>query len=214
MLDCDEEAFSSACYTIYKPGYYATERFDTSTAPTDMLHRAIAASGIRVAVDGTGGDEIFHGYRFRDDFRAIPEWPRSWLNTPQYYSIYSTLLDYTAKAEKSGAFYSVESRFPYQSSRLFKAAMKLPRTRSLKWPLRKFLADELPDYGKLTDIDKNGKYGFSLKNKDKHYLLDRLLQAWANARPITSPVTEPKPFPFKIGRASWVQAKDAICYDP
>jgi asparagine synthetase B (glutamine-hydrolysing) len=151
-------------------------------------------------VDGTGGDEVFHGYRFRDDFAEIQEWPTSWINTPQYYSIYSTLLDYTAKAEKSGAFYSIESRFPYQSARLLNAAMKLPLTSSLKWPLRKFLAEELSNYGSLSEIDKTKKYGFSLKNRNKDYLLDRYRRAWAYARPVTSPLVEPKPFPFKIGR--------------
>lgn len=205
MLDCDDEAFDSACNTIYKPGYYATERLDTSMAPTHTLHRAIAESGIRVSIDGTGGDEAFHGYLFRDDFREIEEWPKTWPDKPQSYSIYSTLLDYTAKAEKSGAFFSIECRFPYQNSCLFSAAMKLPCTSSLKWPLRKFLAEELSNYGSLLEVDKNGKYGFSLKNRDKKYLLGRFRKAWGTARPTTAPLVAPKPFPFKIGGSSQVQ---------
>ena len=69
-LDCGDEALEDALKDVFDVGYYATERFDTSTIPTHTLYRAINQAAIRVSIDGTGGDATLHGTSSARTFTA------------------------------------------------------------------------------------------------------------------------------------------------
>lgn len=197
-LNCGTEALERALEDVFDIGYYATERFDTSTIPTHTLYEAINQAGIRVSIDGTGGDELFHGYKFRDDFAPLDGWPRTWDNCNYYYSMWSSLLDYTAKAERAGGYFSIEARFPYQCRRLMLAAAELEVRATLKWPLRQFLL-ERTKYGSGSPIDLKEKFGFSLKNGSKQEVVARLRRQWHQVRKPPRRLPAPMPFPFEIG---------------
>lgn len=199
LLRCNEDQYQKALKHIYLPNYYDSEKFDTGNISTYTVFEAMKKQNIRVAIDGTGGDELFHGYNFRDQFKPPEGWPEPWKNNNFFYSLFTTLLDYTAKADRAGAFFSIETRFPYQSVRVMKEALKLKYSDSLKWPLRKLLLEYL-DYGDPTDLDLKGKVGFDLKNKDKQCMLMDMLKKWCEEHSITSlPINPPKKFPFKMG---------------
>jgi asparagine synthetase B (glutamine-hydrolysing) len=199
LLRCNEEQYQKALNQIYLPNYYDSEKFDTGNIPTHTVFEAMKKQNIRVAIDGTGGDELFHGYNFRDQFKPVEGWPQPWKNNNFFYSLFTTLLDYTAKDDRAGAFFSIETRFPYQCVAVMKEALKLRHSHLLKWPLRKLLLEYL-DYGKPTSLDLNGKVGFDLKNRDKQQMLMDMSKRWCQEHSITSlPTNPPKKFPFKIG---------------
>ena len=80
-----------------------------------------------------------------------------------------------------------------------KAASKLRRTSVLKWPLREFLLQQV-NYGPPLDIDREGKFGFSIKNRNKEQMIHDMKKAWRQANNLTEmPILKPKKFPFKIG---------------
>jgi asparagine synthetase B (glutamine-hydrolysing) len=192
--------YLEALSNIYKHDYYVSARFYTGAIPYYCVARAVRQRGIRVVLDGTGGDELFHGYKFRDDYRAVPDWPRTWDRIPYFYSLYTSLLDYTAKADRAGAYFSLETRFPFQTPELLQEALRLPVRANLKWPLREYLLKEL-DYGPPTAIDIDGKFGFSIKNKSFPKVVQEMAASWCNANGLLElPQTPPTQFPFTIGQ--------------
>jgi hypothetical protein len=113
--------------------------------------------------------------------------------------MFTTLLDYTSKADRAGAFFSIETRFPYQAMDIMKEALKLKYSATLKWPLRKFLIECL-DYGEPTDIDLDKKFGFHITTKPQVELLVDMMRAWCRANKLSSlPTNPPQPFPFEMG---------------
>jgi asparagine synthetase B (glutamine-hydrolysing) len=199
LLSCGEEEYGAALRDMYLPDYYDFETYDNGNILVHTLCSEVGRRGLRVMIDGAGGDELFHGYRFRDDFVPVPGWPRTWDSTPSYYSLYSTLLAWTAKTERAGGHFSIETRFPYQNLQLMMAATSLRITDSLKWPLRRFLLDQ-PNYGRPTQLDINGKYGFSIKHRDLNLVLEDLRVAWRTQNDVeTEMLVRPIVFPFQIG---------------
>ena len=113
--------------------------------------------------------------------------------------MYTTLLDYTSKADRAGAYFSIESRFPFQSVRLMRAALKMKYSSTLKWPLRKYLLEHL-NYGRPLQTDLYGKFGFSIKNRDKASMIADMQKAWCKNHRLSSlPVNPPIKFPFRMG---------------
>jgi asparagine synthase (glutamine-hydrolysing) len=202
LLSCNEGEYADALSTMYRNGYYSSERFDSGAIGLFVVLKAMAARGVRVAIDGTGGDELFHGYKFRNDFECPEGWPSKWEHSPGFYSLWTTLLDYTSKVDQAGAYWSIETRFPFQTIDILRCALALPPRSELKWPLRKFLAD-CCSYGPLSSIDKREKYGFSLKHRLMDDVVAEMEQAWMDARGLQSlPNTRPTKFPFTIGVVS------------
>ena len=202
LLSCGEEEYGAALRDMYLPDYYDFETYDNGNILVHALCSEVRRRGLRVMIDGAGGDELFHGYRFRDDFAPVAGWPRTWDRTPSYYSLYSTLLAWTAKTERAGGHFSIETRFPYQNLHLMMAATSLRITDSLKWPLRKFLLSQ-PNYGPPTQLDVDGKYGFSIKHRDLNLVLEDLKIAWRTQNDVkTEMLVRPAMFPFLIGSDS------------
>mgnify|MGYP001583646761 CR=1 FL=1 len=199
LLKCNEDEYELALEEMFLPQYYDSEKFDNGNILMHTVFNAMNKAGIRVAIDGSGGDELFHGYNFREDFKPLNEWPNLWKQNNYYYSLFTTLLDYTSKSDRAGAYFSIESRYPYQNFKLMKAASKLKSTNVLKWPLREFLLQQV-NYGPSLDIDRNGKFGFSIKNRNKEQMIHDMKEAWCRANNLTEmPNLKPKKFPFKIG---------------
>jgi asparagine synthase (glutamine-hydrolysing) len=205
LVDCDEAAATSALEAVYGTGYYATERYDTSIIPTHAVYAAIKRAGLRVAVDGAGGDELFHGYPFRDRFGPIEGWPVRWRNQ-YFYSLHSTLLAFTSKTERAGGAHSVEARFPFQSRRVFAAAARLQPARALKWPLRRYLLENC-DYGSPLRPDYSEKHGFGLLNRDKADVVRTLERQWERRRFARAERQRARRFPFAIGSRSSLTAE-------
>lgn len=199
LIDFNEKEYKKAIKEMFLPNYYDSEKFDNGNILMHAVFSEMAKNKIRVVIDGSGGDELFHGYKFRDDFKPIKEWPRYWKNNNYFYSLFTTLLDYTSKADRAGSFFSIESRFPFQTTKLMEASLKLKKSEILKWPLRKYLLEKVK-YGKPLQYDKLGKLGFSIKNKDKTTMINDMQNAWCKNHNITAlPDSEPLKFPFKIG---------------
>jgi len=199
LLKCNEEEYRKALNEIYLPTYYDSEKFDNGIIPMHTVFNAMKKSNIRVAIDGSGGDELFHGYEFRNDFYPVKEWPLWWKRCRFFYSVFTSLLDYTAKSDRAGAHFSIEARYPFQSVNLMRIALTLSVTDKLKWPLRSYLMQRL-DYGKPMKTDLYKKFGFSLKNKDKHEMISDMKKTWCRINGLAElPQTLPKPFPFQIG---------------
>lgn len=199
LLQCSEEQYRDALNEVFLPNYYDSEKFDNGNILTHTVFKAMKKENIRVAMDGTGGDELFHGYPFRKNFRPVDGWPQPWKTNNFFYSMFTTLLDYTSKADRAGAFFSIETRFPYQAMNIMKEALKLKYSAILKWPLRKFLIECL-DYGEPTDIDLNKKFGFHITTKPQAEILIDMMRAWCRANKLSSlPTNPPKTFPFRMG---------------
>jgi len=197
LIDCDDAAADQAIRAVYRRGYYASERYDTSVVPTHALYSQMSASGIRVAIDGAGGDELFHGYPFRQIFGPVSGWPRIWSN-PYFYSLHTTLLAFTAKTERAGGAFSIEARFPFQSVSVLRAAVGLRPTNTLKWPLRRYLLKRC-GYGAALPPDLSGKSGFGVQNFQKATMIKMLKYQWQKDRFPTPAQSRPVAFPFKIG---------------
>lgn len=199
LLKCNEEQYSDALSEIFLPGYYDSEKFDNGSILTHTVFKAMKKENIRVAIDGTGGDELFHGYPFRENFRPVEGWPQPWKRNNFFYSMFTTLLDYTSKVDRAGAFFSIETRFPYQAMNVMKEALRLKHSENLKWPLRRFLMERL-DYGKPTEIDLSRKLGFHITTKPQVKTLIDMMRAWCRANKLPSlPTNTPEAFPFKMG---------------
>jgi asparagine synthase (glutamine-hydrolysing) len=198
-LACNEREYLDALSTIYSPDYYDSAKFDGGSIPMHTVFQAMHREGIRVAIDGTGGDELFHGYRFRDKFKAVNGWPNPWSKTECFHSLFTSMLDYTAKSDRAGSHFSIETRYPFQSASLVRESFKLRPSEILKWPLRRFLLEQL-SYGKATPVDVSGKYGFSLKHRKQRLIVRDMQLAWCRANGLDSlPTAVPAPFPFQIG---------------
>lgn len=200
FLKCDRNEYERALDEMFSPDYYDSERFDGGSVATNVVFNAMRDAGIRVALDGTGGDELFHGYRFRENFRRPKHWPHSWRHTNYFYSLYTSLLDYTGKADRAGAHFSIECRYPYQSLDLARQALRMQIRPVHKWPLRQFLLRET-GYGPALPADTTAKYGFSLENFDTDRVVCDMQRAWCRANSLSLlPSARPVRFPFVLGR--------------
>ena len=198
LLKCNEDEYQLALQEMFLPQYYDSEKFDNGNILMHTVFNAMSRAGIKVAIDGSGGDELFHGYNFREDFKPVDGWPRPWKHS-NYYSLFTTLLDYTSKSDRAGAYFSIESRYPYQNLKLMNVASKLRCTNVLKWPLREFLLKRV-EYGFPLDIDLHGKLGFSIKNRNKEFIIYEMREAWRKTNGLDiMPISAPKKFPFKMG---------------
>lgn len=199
LLKCNTEQFDKALDEVFLPNYYDSEKYDTGIITMHTVMDAMKKAGIRVAIDGTGGDELFHGYTNRDEFRPVDGWPMPWKQNNYFYSLFSSLIDFTAKTDRAGGYFSIETRFPYQNVDLMKAALKLKYSNQLKWPLRKFLLEHL-EYGEPTDMDINRKVGFGIGNQDWYTICNLLKKKWCAMNGLNNlPSTPPIKFPFKMG---------------
>lgn len=199
LVDVSEAAYLDAISSVFLPGYHDSCRLDSGMIPTHALYKEISSRGLKVAIDGAGGDELFHGYSFRDDFQHIRGWPRNFDECDYYYSVYSTLISYTEKSDRAAGFFSIENRVPFQSRALMDISMTLAPGEVLKWPLRKVYELEVARVG-ITRTQHSPKFGFSLKNFTKSEMHRHLKSVWethSGAR-ICS-LAEPDPFPFEIG---------------
>ena len=207
LLSCNEDDYWQALGTIFNSGYYTSERFDSGAIGLYVVLREMASRGIRVALDGSGGDELFHGYKFRDEYVRPEGWPPEWEHAPQFYSLWTTLLDYTSKVDQAGAYWSIETRFPFQSNEVLRHALVLEPRNELKWPLRKFLA-ECCDYGPTNTMDRQEKYGFSLKHRPMDVIVGEMQRAWLKEHGLDAfPTAPPTRFPFEIGSTSAVRLR-------
>lgn len=199
LIDFGEKEYQKALEEMFLPNYYDSEKFDNGNLLMHAVFSAMARNKIRVVIDGSGGDELFHGYKFRDDFKPVKGWPKYWKNNNYFYSLFTTLLDYTSKADRAGSFFSIESRFPFQTTKLMESSLKLKQSDVLKWPLRKYLLENV-GYGKPLLYDRFGKLGFSIKNKNKKTMINDMQTMWCKNHKISSlPKKSPLEFPFKIG---------------
>jgi asparagine synthase (glutamine-hydrolysing) len=205
LIDCDEAAYERAISSVFADDYYASERLDDCNVPVHSVMAAMARDGVRVAVDGSGGDELFHGYDFTAEARPIEGWPRPWQSavSHSYYTLFSTLLDYTAKTDRAGAHFSLETRYPYQNVRLAEAAMALQRRPLPKWPLRRYLLSEV-GYGDALPLDIAGKVGFSVEHKRTSDTVDDLRRAF-RAFAGDGPRVPVAPFPFAFAGGAAVR---------
>jgi len=200
LLKCGSNELNNALLDIFKLGYYDSERLGTDCITMHTVMKAMRKANIRVTVEGSGGDELFHGYEYRDDFVPIGGWPMNWRDHGYYYSIFSSLLAYTSKTDRAGAFFSIESRFPFQSLKLMRLASQMTIKSTLKWPLRKFLLENTK-YGLPNKCDLNEKYGFSIKNVEKSKIINVIKKAWLSENNLKSlPRLQPTVYPFKIGQ--------------
>jgi len=200
LIKVGYDTYNEALQNIYLPNYYDSAFFDSGAIPTYALYKTINERKIKVAIDGVGGDELCHGYKFRDQFTSLDNWPKNWEKCNYYYSLYTTLLNYTQKSDRAGGFFSIESRFPFQTVSIYNAAKNLQITNELKWPLRKYLLEFL-DYGESLKIDRNLKVGFSLKNAESINVIEDMQKAWLKANNLREmPIRLPNPFPFTIAK--------------
>lgn len=200
LLKCNDEEFNESLREMFLPDYYDSEEFGTGNVATNVVFKSMKSKNIRVAIDGSGGDELFHGYLFREDFEPVEKWPLWWDKCNYFYSIFTTLLDYTRKVDRAGAHFSIETRYPFQTVDLMKIALSLKISNKLKWPLRKYLLEEL-NYGQPMEVDLNKKFGFSLKNREQSGMINEMMKAWCNSKGISKlPQNPPKTFPFHIGK--------------
>jgi len=200
LIKFGEEQYQKALKDMFQGDYYDSEKFDNGNLLMHAVFDAMKKENIRVVIDGSGGDELFHGYKFHNDFKPVAGWPKPWHTTNYFYGLYTTLLDYTSKSDRAGAHFSMEARYPFQNVALMKAALKLETADLLKWPLRKYLVEEV-NYGTPTETDLKGKYGFSIKNKDKKTMIEDMTRSWCHARGLVElPTSAPLKFPFKMGQ--------------
>jgi len=200
LIKFGEAQYQKALEDIFQSDYYDSEKFDNGNLLMHAVFDAMKKEKIKVVIDGSGGDELFHGYKFHEDFKPVAEWPKLWKKTHYFYSLFTTLLDYTSKSDRAGAHFSMEARYPFQNVALMKAALKLKTSDLLKWPLREYLINEV-NYGIPTEADLRGKFGFSIKNKDKGDMIEDMKHAWCEAHGLKElPESSPLKFPFKIGQ--------------
>jgi len=203
LLKCNENDYHDAINEMFESDYYDSEKFDNGNILMHTVLKAVHKAGIRVVIDGTGGDELFHGYKFKNDFKPISGWPKFWKKSNYYYSIFSSLLDYTSKSDRAGGHFSLETRYPFQNVELMNEASRLKISETLKWPLRQFLLSRL-DYGKPLDVDLNLKFGFSIKNKDKLIMINDMKRSWCKFNHIKRlPTANATKFPFAIGKKEY-----------
>ncbi len=125
FIEFTEQDYQNALIDVYAPNYYNSEYFDAGIALVHKIYSKISKRGIKVAVDGTGGDELGFGYGHRDDYAPVYGFPQQWYKNPYLYAVYTTLLDFTAKVDRAGSFFSIESRFPLQSASILNAMLPL-----------------------------------------------------------------------------------------
>ena len=145
-----------------------------------------------------GGDELFHGYRFRGDFGPVDGWPRAWPNRPMNYSRFTTLIDYIGKVDRAAGYFGLECRQPLLSIGLERASDSCEVREEMKWPLRRFLREMLGQ-GAPSPVDWNAKYGFSLRNVDRESVIGDLQRAWEEERGAVPERVPGETFPFRLG---------------
>ncbi|MEK6285613.1 MAG: asparagine synthase-related protein [Acidobacteriota bacterium] len=203
-----DSEYGRALSELYDPCYYDSEYYDNGALLTHAVLSAIHNAGIRVIIDGSGGDELFDGYDFRADFYPPDQWPRAWQRT-SFYSLFTTLLAYTSKVDRAGGFFSIESRFPFLSKPILSAALRCMDIQK-KRPLRDFLLNRL-SYGSPQMPDLDGKFGFSMRGCDLPRIRSDMRAAWRKSNGITADqFDEPLPYPFLIGASSRMVVSDNI----
>jgi len=199
LLEVTEWDYELALSDIFTKCCFDSARFDSGAIGLHRVLREVQSRGIRIVLDGTGGDELFHGYKFRDEFQRPSEWPSDYDSNSYFYSLWTSLLDYNGKVERLGGHFSIEARFPFQDESLLECSLGLPATKRLKWPLRQFLADHC-DYGELLPMDIGAKYGFSTQGRSASEVANRMEASWMRSHGIREmPQEAPLPFPFRIG---------------
>lgn len=192
--------YARALSELYAHCYYDCEYYDNGALLTHAVLSAIHDAGIRVVIDGSGGDELFDGYDFRADFCPPDHWPKPWQRT-SFYSLFTTLLAYTSKVDRAGGFFSIESRFPFQSKAILSAALRSTNIHK-KRPLREFLLKQLP-YGRAQEPDLDGKFGFSMRGCDVRRIRSEMRNSWRKSNGVQGDrFDDPLPYPFQIGASS------------
>jgi len=198
LLSCNETEYWDALSEIYSNDYYISEKYDGGAIPMHTVVKAIHTKGLKVLIDGTGGDELFHGYTFRKDFKPVDEFPMFWKRN-YYYSIPSTLVDFASKSDLAGAHFSIETRYPFLSRNIYSCISNLIINDTLKWPLRKYLLENT-HYGKPNEVDRQKKFGFMLERIDRWEVVRDMKLAWLKANKLNDHPNLPAlKFPFKIG---------------
>jgi asparagine synthase (glutamine-hydrolysing) len=202
LLEVTEEDYRVAVDDVFSDGCFDSARFDTGAVGLHKVLREVRGRHLHVLLDGTGGDEFFHGYKFRDEIRRPAGWPQDFDSCPMHYSTTTTLLDNNGKVERLGGHFSVEARFPLQDEDIFECASSLRPRSTLKWPLRRYLLEKC-DYGPSLYADIDEKFGFSVQGRTLDVVVLEMRDAWLKARGLNSmPTQMPTRFPFSIGQTN------------
>ena len=202
FLEVTEDDYRAAIDDVFSNGCFNSARFDTGAVGLHKVLREVRRRNLRVLLDGTGGDEFFHGYKFRDEIQRPDGWPHDFDSCPMHYSTMTTLLDNNGKVERLGGHFSVEARFPLQDEEIFECASSLRPRSTLKWPLRRYLLEKC-DYGPSLTADIEEKFGFSVQGRALDSVVLEMRDAWLRARGLSSvPSRAPTTFPFPIGHST------------
>ena len=195
LLSIGEEDVAQAIEGLFMPAAFDSMTLDNGALLTWCVARAVGAAGHKVMLDGTGGDELFDGYAFRDDIEV----PLGWCPPPRRHlaSLQTTQLAYAAKGERAGAAHSIEARFPFCASRLLSASVGRAASPG-KEELRKFLLEELR-YGPPLSPDLQGKFGFSMRGHDVGRIRARILGSWNRQHAGKDESANPRTCPFGVG---------------
>ncbi len=185
LIKCNNEEYEKALAEIYKPRYYETFRKSTGIIPIHTIFSSIKEKGIATVIDGTGGDELFHGYNYREQFHPVPFFPENWKKNNMFYSIYAVLLENTEHVERAGRFFDLQSRFPFQNRKLYNLSKDLIVKEIKKWPLRKFLFDKT-NYGLPMKPDYDSKYGLCMDHFSKRKAQADIRLAFCKSHNITN----------------------------
>lgn len=197
LIHCTSDDYHHALSAFFEDAYYDSEYLDNGAVLTYCVASAVKANGLRVLLDGAGGDELFNGYRFRRDLVRPHGWPK--LPFAYLYGLFTTLLPYVAKVDRAGGYHSLETRYPLLSSGVLRSAMAHAPDYE-KRELRRFLLREV-DYGEVLSPDLGGKYGFSMRGHDVAQVRHDIRGAWTASvgeRSIGAQTT----FPFAIGQTT------------
>jgi len=185
-----EGNYYKAIENLFNENLFFSHRLEPGIPLTYTLYENISKHQIRVAIDGTGGDEFFNGYTFGQYLKPTEGTSNSIFSAP-FFSIDNILLDCISKVDRIGGWFSIEPRFPFLNKEIVQEALKLS-LHDKKWALRKFLFS-LPNYNLLTPLDKAGKKGFIIKKK-KELIIQELYEYWSEKKREGS--FKPTVFPF------------------
>jgi asparagine synthase (glutamine-hydrolysing) len=133
---------------------YALETFDAalirSAIPMFLISRYIKeTNNIDVLLTGEGGDELFGGYTYLEDFKSRDSLNKEILNLIK--NEYKTGLQ---RVDRIPYYFSIEARAPLFDRRLVEFSLKIPPELKIfkneygvarKWILRKAFEDEIPE---------------------------------------------------------------------
>ena len=122
------------------------EYLDIINAVVSMpIFRRIHAEGIKVALSGDGGDELFGGYQM---YQRVSKEDLGKLFQHKLMSLHRTELQ---RVDRCSMAFEVESRVPFLDPDVIRIAVDTPRESKVregveKWILREAYRDDLPDY--------------------------------------------------------------------